>query len=220
MGIVCFWTKQQTRQSFFFFSNSLSVRSSYYSLWADDANYLLSYLSAHTKGNPQSSKWTTGPESTQTSGTLPVALMNPHFYSEKKQKKQCCHGYWQLLSSPFSFSSPLTISPSLSTPVASDSSIMHSCSLTGTAFWNYAGSCEAETIALMRCSRGAIMSLNKTGTARHLCALFLLQPNQEQIVFEGLVIKTPAVQLRLRVWLPLGLMNTFTSPSMSAPAAK
>lgn len=43
------------------------------------------------------------------------------------------------------------------------------------------------------------MSLNKTGTVRHLCALFLLQPNQEQIVFEGLVIKTPAVQLRLRV---------------------
>lgn len=124
------------------------------------------------------------------------------------------------LSSPFTFSSPLTISPSLSSPVASDSSIMHSCSLTGRAFWNYAGSCEAETITLMRCSRGAIMSLNKTGTARHLCALFLLQPNQEQIVFEGLVIKTPAVQLRLRVWLPSGLMNTFTSPSMSAPAAK
>lgn len=98
-------------------------------------------------------------------------------------------------------------SPPLSAPIASDSSNMHSCSLTGRAF----------EINLLLHSRGAIGSLNTTGTVQPLCVLCLLQPNQESIVFEVLVTKTPAVLVEVKGLTPTVSDEHIISQSMSEP---
>lgn len=117
--------------------------------------------------------------------------------------------------------SPLVLpSPPLSTPAANDSN-MHSCRLTGRAFERRRrrGSCKAEAIVPMRCSRRAITGLNTTGTAQPSCALRLLQPNQEEIVFEVLVTKPPIVLGEVKGLTPTGADEYITSPSVSALVA-
>lgn len=113
--------------------------------WAGGAGYLDSYLSTHTKGNPQSSKWTTSPESADPSAIFPTELMKAfifdwfffiYYFLQGKRGKVLP---WLLSSSFLSFSlyPTLTASPSHSTLRANNSCNIHSCSLTGRAFWNY-----------------------------------------------------------------------------------
>lgn len=98
--------------------NSVSVCSSYYLLRADGANCLRSYLDAHTKGNPQSNKmdnqlWKRRNVCFTSCIINKYKLVFPPQWNhwvislggKNKEKKTCCHGYWQLLSFSSLFSS-------------------------------------------------------------------------------------------------------------------
>lgn len=186
-------------------SNSVSVCSSYYTLWADDANCLLSYLDAHTKGNPHSRKmdnqlWKSGNVCFISSTSNNYTFFTGWFSWRKKQQQKKKRATMVTDSfSIFPLSSPLTPSPSLSAPIANDSSNMHSCSLTGRAFefYCYAGSCESAFIV----QQGCYYRLNTTGTVQPLCVMCLLQSGVD-------CVWSACDMLRLRVWLPLGPMNT------------
>lgn len=165
--------------------------SSCYSLWTDDGNCLLSYLDAHTKGDPWSSKmnkqlWKHS-HVCFTSYTINKYTFFTGWFPWKNQSVLP----WLLTAFflSFSLSSPLTPSPSLNTPIASNDSNMHSCSLRGRAFKIY-------------CYKSIIKSLNTTGTVQHfvccpccswISPLHCVQPQQFWLI--------------LRVWLTGGRLS-------------
>lgn len=184
--------------------NLMSVCGPYYSLWTDDCNCLVSYLSAHTKGNPQSGKM-----DKQLSKRHDVCFTSTTINKYKKipwliflRKKVLP---WLLTASLLSF--PLTPSPPLSASIATFSSNVHSCSLTGRAFE-------------MHCYiAGGLLGVWIQLGLMPLCALSLLQPIQEFIVIEVFMIQTPAVQAEVKGLTPAGTNEHIRSQSMSEPTA-
>lgn len=177
--------------------NSVSVCSSYYSLWTDDGNCLLSYLDAHTKGNPQSSKmdnqlWKHG-NVCCASCTINKYISFTGWFCWGKNMLP-----WLLTASllSFSLSSPLMPSPPLSAPIDNDSSNMHSCSLTGRAFEIY---CYIAVVLLWVWIQLGLCSLCVC------CAC--CSPIWSWLCLKCLWYKPLQFWLRLRVWLPLGLKN-------------
>lgn len=188
--------------------------SSDYSLWADVA----SYLTAHTK-RESSEQWMVNKpwERRHICHTSHRINEGIYFYwviffsiLQGKVEKKGCHGYCRRLSLFF----PLSILPSslrLYFPLGSEQTIavisthiVWQVGLFKITQW-------AEVIVLMWCSRGAIRSLNAVGTVQPLCALHLLQSNQDWIVFEVL-----AVLVGVEGLTPAGNQEYIIFPSISA----
>lgn len=115
---------------------------------------------------------------------------------------------WLLTATLLSFFlfSPLTPSPPLSAPMANDSNNMHLCGLTGRAFemYHYIGSYEAEPTVQQGCY---YEFENNWDCSLCVCCVWC-SPIRSRLCFKCLWYKPLQFWLRLRVWLPLGLMST------------
>lgn len=184
-GVDCvFYSKQSDL-------NSVSVLSSCYSLWTDEANCLRSYLDAHTKGNSKNSKM-----DNQLWKHSHISCWTINKYTPYGDKKKVLP--WLLTASL----TPL-LSLSLSLTLRVNGCSMHSCALTGIASeshrtlrgwfrWAAAG------VLLQIWIQPGMFSLC-------VCELSLLQSNQEEIVFEVLVIWSPAALVEVKGLTPTGI---------------
>lgn len=141
------------------------------------AGYLDSYLSTHTKGNPQSSKWTTSPASADPSAILPTEIMKAFLLTDfsffvvfllllQEMRGKCCHGYCHHLSSliPLIHTLHLHLPPRLEQTIA----VISTHAVWQVGFFEMTQ--WAEVIVLMQCSRGAIRSLIHCAAPLCVCA--------------------------------------------------